>query len=770
MTVKIDHGRVEFLGIEIIFTEQDDSRGSVWIPFSETLTLLYGKNGVGKSTILRAIASFIRGESLEEEGMLIHGYARVTSAEDTCNLMTQALEDMPEAAFLHELEGLSVPEINDHYGAMAEGLELPFRKWENSLFGPVPQNWEDLDMNWAKFVSHFIFLGLWENDIRHDFPPIKNFIHHLIDERTFCLIPCGSGGITEWKMTLAANISNEETKAAIEYVLDNPELNWWDGTLDNPIAEILQTTNILANRSDLVRTNSPYVSASRIDGRKISSIGMSVVDLNTDFDIDAWAQRRMAELVHSSNILVEDAWFPRPFEGYNNSPTAMFTPQSEEDEEDEDLIAEEQDSDEEQSQPVVWFASFGLQEIPIGYEVFFEFDGVRKEILQTALSFIARELPDELGISDLRLQIQTDLGLWIFGQAGVLEAFDLKSNNWIAVGNTSDATQKIIGMALRIHSEVRSTSIVNVVLGDEIDQGLHTLAVQGLYKMLDISVPLCFVTSHSAIALSSRLGERLHVHRGARGELLLDSITSSDLAASSASQLGLRVNELIGMVDIVVAVEGLHDKMIFEHFAKIDDRLSHRNILFVSMGGLKNASNLLDIDFILSYSDLQIVVIADNTSKTELIQTLDSVTSSVRSGESSEKLARGLRARSKELQSQHWYEQYCMFDLLARATERELLSRIRMGGHIYFDIEAALPFQLFELPKDWDELESEYRAYAEAGNGQAKNFKGFLRQTHNVSIDQRTIKKALDELTAYPAGIQMVMNDIANAIEEVNWY
>jgi hypothetical protein len=43
MAVKFDRDRVELLGVEIIFTGEDDPRGSVWVPTDETMSIFYGQ-------------------------------------------------------------------------------------------------------------------------------------------------------------------------------------------------------------------------------------------------------------------------------------------------------------------------------------------------------------------------------------------------------------------------------------------------------------------------------------------------------------------------------------------------------------------------------------------------------------------------------------------------------------------------------------------------------------------------------------------------------
>jgi retron-type reverse transcriptase len=101
-----------------------------------------------------------------------------------------------------------------------------------------------------------------------------------------------------------------------------------------------------------------------------------------------------------------------------------------------------------------------------------------------------------------------------------------------------------------------------------------------------------------------------------------------------------------------------------------------------------------------------------------------------------------------------------MVELLAAATENAVLSRLRMGGHTYPDIEMALDPKNFGLDKDWLTLEAEFKEYKTDVKSEGKNFKDFLRLVHAVSIDQKTIEAALSMTQKTPVGIKSIIDDI----------
>ena len=59
-------GDTRIFGVELDFSGKDQ-RGRVWVPLNTGCHLLYGKNGVGKSTILQAIRAALTGDPSEEQ-------------------------------------------------------------------------------------------------------------------------------------------------------------------------------------------------------------------------------------------------------------------------------------------------------------------------------------------------------------------------------------------------------------------------------------------------------------------------------------------------------------------------------------------------------------------------------------------------------------------------------------------------------------------------------------------------------------------------------
>jgi SNF2 family DNA or RNA helicase len=196
------------------------------------------------------------------------------------------------------------------------------------------------------------------------------------------------------------------------------------------------------------------------------------------------------------------------------------------------------------------------------------------------------------------------------------------------------------------------------------------------------------------------------------------------------------------------------------HGPERDERLANSYINVISISGVSNAPNLLDVHFRLLTTDLRILVVADNTSKTDLAERWLYTMQQIRAGESPSKIAKDLRAYAYRLKKQGWYEQRRMIELLAEATERDLVDRLRMSGHTYADIEMALEPRLFNLDKDWLDLEAEFNDFKTDVKSTGKNFKDFLFLIYGVRINEKSIKSALSKTDRAPAGIKLVIDDI----------
>lgn len=89
---------LELLGMEVIHAGPTDSRGVVWLPLNAGLTTLYGRNGAGKTSVLRAAQAAFTG--VRPPGVTVRLYARLLAAEAEA----VSVEERNRQQFEHDLE------------------------------------------------------------------------------------------------------------------------------------------------------------------------------------------------------------------------------------------------------------------------------------------------------------------------------------------------------------------------------------------------------------------------------------------------------------------------------------------------------------------------------------------------------------------------------------------------------------------------------------------------------------------------------------------
>jgi ABC-type multidrug transport system ATPase subunit len=711
MSIEIDNGRLLLEGIEIIFTAEDDHRGSVWIPFSESFSLLYGKNGSGKSTILRAIKSFLNGESLKAEGLIISGFARMPSTIESCALIDQAIQDMTNSHLVRR-HNFTHSQVIAEFSKLAADLKLPDAQWEQSFFSTFPESHTDLSKTWDKFFSHFVFFGLHGHYESDEAPELASFLNALSSAKTFALQPSGTAEKAEWNLYLSADLSNPQVRQVYEE--NSSEQDEFD----------LSGVPLLLKRygSDrlITRTNSPFAPIDCMEGRKVTSIGISFVDLNQDVDLRTWTK---AKEKYFSTLGSGDFKQERSAKELGNGITRLST----------------------------------------------DFESEKLDSWNGHLSVIREMLPSFSSVSDLRLAIvppgsKSDGENFLYLEALDSHAKEPEFHVWLPAEELSQATQKLIWIAINLFEENWLNSDTKVYIGDEIDTGLHSLAIKDLYDLITRFSSISFISSHSASALQRHPGQLIHVQRGDQGELQIQQTAPGEYKQFTAEIFGVRPNELAGMIEICVVVEGNHGKLVVEHLLQIDEKLAQHNIKVVAAHGVSNMKSTANFEYLLNSTDMPVLFLADNVSQSDLTTDYDAFNEALNKGQDPKDTAKKARFRQEQLKDS-WHEQFCMRELLIQAQAIGQLHRIKTGGHTYPDIIFALPHESFGLNVTWEELHDEWLKWKkQIAEKQKNDFKSFLRMKHRVNISEEMVSKALASINEIPTPLQPMFDLIRSNI------
>jgi energy-coupling factor transporter ATP-binding protein EcfA2 len=388
-------------------------------------------------------------------------------------------------------------------------------------------------------------------------------------------------------------------------------------------------------------------------------------------------------------------------------------------------------------------------------------EGIRR--LSDHIEQVGRELARiDIGISALRFTVSEDVREWLDGNPCGLEAQDAPSQSWVPVSALSSAQQKWLGHLLRLHGYLTGRFPL-LVLADEPEAGVHASAAKSALDYLASLNVTTLAASHAPSALRLPDANLILVDRDFHGHVSLGRVRTGDDVRTAAVRLGTTPMDLLGTKRLLVYVEGSHDvEVVNGLLGTANDPSLTERVLVVPARGVKNLGGVAGSLIVSDFTDLQVLVVADNANLETLDQARLDLIQLIGQGLDHQEALKQIDF--EKLSKDRTLEGRVLWDLLARSTERGTLHRVHFFGLRVPDIIDTLPYRAFGLDQDWLELRSAHSAAVEAGRGgrntKPKDFKSWLQETRKTSFNVAAIKRAFDSLDDIPEELGRLVRTI----------
>jgi energy-coupling factor transporter ATP-binding protein EcfA2 len=151
-----------------------------------------------------------------------------------------------------------------------------------------------------------------------------------------------------------------------------------------------------------------------------------------------------------------------------------------------------------------------------------------------------------------------------------------------------------------------------VLILDEPERGLHARAqrqlAQGLAELSSSSSWTIIAATHSSAFLDNPDADLFHVSRDG-GETQVVGMTTSIRKVMEDSQLGIEPSEMLQMIRAFLVVEGVHDQVVIEGL--LGDELDNARVRVVPMGGTHALNSVVDAQLMFDYTSAVVVIALD---------------------------------------------------------------------------------------------------------------------------------------------------------------
>ncbi|MGQ0466891.1 MAG: AAA family ATPase [Sporichthyaceae bacterium] len=692
--------------------------GRVHIPLQDPLLALYGRNGAGKTRLLKAVIAALRGHRLEDSWGLVH--VAVTGTEididdlrDPWRLaLTRGMRE-----HLNRLRGDVVAHFakrrdeefeeggGDDY---AEVLE-DFRSFTSAVVDEAhsPDDMQEL------VTAHFAAQATLFSDaeplgeaLRFHAPVIAE----VAAGGHFVLRATGTLAEPRWSVYAAASplapaagavIAQDRARPARD---DEPSPAWLSGEAPYDPAAPSNSGFPWRELSDIA---DPFIS-----GRGYLASGRNAPPV-ADVAAVAWPSWASVPVLEVATI--------------HSSLVAMVTDETTTD--DVDRLTREHILRAAAGRVLAEFAAGGSVLHP-------DVEPLLAALTANATRFLRYVFPDA---PELRFAPGDPNG-WLAGQLPIWVArFPDGTSLPLAALSTAQKRWASLSCALAV-SMASPANVPVAFLCDEPESGLHRRAEaelpDALVKIAAESGVRIAVATHSPALLDPARASLVHVARlgsGAATAQPMDLDLRAEIERESmSSHLGLTPADLLQMVRCIVIVEGKHDEVVLGGLLAED--LDAWSVIY-PVGGAKQMVSLANAGLLWDFTDAAIVIVVDNIARATIAPVWDKVQKLVASGRT-EAAVRALVPLGKLPGAEaRW-----MQNLLTRAIRAKRAHRIRLETLSAPDVICYLPAEAFVPGKTWDELLAEWRE--SFGDREATNIKAFLTARYDAQFNTDIVARA----------------------------
>ena len=285
---------------------------------------------------------------------------------------------------------------------------------------------------------------------------------------------------------------------------------------------------------------------------------------------------------------------------------------------------------------------------------------------------------------------------------------------------------------------------------DEPEAALHRAAEQYMSRGLEGLAGLgrqIIVATHSPEVMDLPAATLLHVERSSDSRK--STVSQWDRASlnDSVERLGLRKSDLLGMIRVFLLVEGLHDEIVVKTF--LARELEAYRVRVLPLRGGSKLGGTINSELLFDMTNARVVALLDNVDFGRFNEIWGTAQALATQGEDPSAAIDYLKQTLRETFKDD--EAAWLGGWLSRGLTAGVASRLAPFGLVQRDIIEYLPVELLvpRAKKTWAELRTAH-AEAVAAGSKTRDFKAWLTATHKATFTPAALQEAADAVTAVP--------------------